>query len=83
MKQCDKLNKFANVPSYTISKLQDSFYLMSNISECKFETKQSVYKGVLHIAIFLYLHLLPNGTVIIQVRCLCLHGWVSTFVNVC
>ena len=39
MKQCDKLTKFANVSSYTISKLQALLYLMSNISECKFETK--------------------------------------------
>ena len=39
MKQNDKLNKFANVSSYTISKLQALLYLMQNVSECKFETK--------------------------------------------
>ena len=48
MKQCDKLNKFANVSSYTISKLQALLYLMPNISELKFETKQLAHKGELH-----------------------------------
>ena len=48
MKQCDKLNKFANTSSYTISKLQASLYLMSSISEYKFETQNSVHKGELH-----------------------------------
>ena len=39
MTQCDTLNKFANVSSYTISKLQALPYLMANISEQMFETK--------------------------------------------
>ena len=39
MNQRDKLNKFANVSSYTISKLQALLYLMPKVSECKFETK--------------------------------------------
>ena len=47
MKQYDKLKKFGNVSSYTISKLQDLLYLLPNVSEHKFETKYSVQKSTL------------------------------------
>ena len=39
MEQYDKLNRFANVSSYTVSKLQAFLYLVPNILEHKFETK--------------------------------------------